>query len=241
MMLKRLLTLESCIKETKLNDQKCPDMHDVLLMYRQPICKREKVLQFFSRCGEFTHCEIFCPDMTIVTSLFGEPRKALKGWTYTNFSMCDMMRTRLCLESYVSDQHFYKFHKLEMTSNEYQRFCAWNNTQVSNHCHYNVKDLALQILPRKLAQQVKDSKVVHPSKMYCSQGVVLALRYAAEKDSPTSHVSKTFLDIVCIALSKTEARCSTPSSVANAITQAIGEPLPISEPSAQSLWFSQIS
>jgi len=216
--------------------------HQILLMYRRPICKREKFLQIVSRCGEFTHCEVYCPDMAIIHDIPGEPRKTLTGWTYTNFSMCDMMRTRVCLESYVRDRDLYRFHKITLTNTEYQRFCAWNNTQVTNHCHYNVKDLALQILPRKLAQQAKDSKVIHPKKLYCSQGVVLALRYAAQKGNGirSADGSKTPLDIVCFALAKTEARYSTPSSVANALQEVLGAPIHISEPNAHMMWFSRI-
>ncbi|KAJ1465541.1 hypothetical protein T484DRAFT_1757336 [Baffinella frigidus] len=212
----------------------------ILLMYRRPICKREKLLQIVSGCGEFTHCEVYCPDMAIMHNTPGEPRIILTGWTYTNFSMCDMMRTRVCLESYVRDRDLYRFHKITLTNTEYQRFCAWNNTQVTNHCHYNVKDLALQMLPRKLAHRVKDSKVTHPTKLYCSQAVVLALRYAAEKGNGTSNGAQTFLDKVCTALSKTEARCSTPSSVADALHGVIGAPVHLSEPNAHAMWFSRI-
>lgn len=224
----------------KMNANNSSKKHNVLLMYRRPICKREKFLQIVSRCGEFTHCEIYCPDMTLISSTPGAPCKTLTGWTYTNFSMCDMMRTRECLQSYVNDQHVYMFHKIEMTDTEYQRFCAWNNTQVTNHCHYNVKDLALQMLPRKLAGRAKDKKVIHPEKLYCSQGVVLSLRYAADKGNRTTSCSKTPLDLVCSVLAKTEARCSTPTSVADAIKQVIGAPMPLSEPNAHMMWFSRI-
>jgi hypothetical protein len=192
-----------------------------------------------SGCGEFTHCEFYCPNLDIYESQHGASRKTLlTGWTYTNFSMCDMMRTRLCLESYVNDQHVYSFHQIDMTTSEYQRFCSWNDTQVKNHCRYNAIDLALQMLPRRLAQRAKDPPVTHPSKLYCSQGVVLALRYAADQEHRTPMGPETFLDKICTALSKIEARSSTPSSVANAIGKVIGTPLPISEPNAHMKWFA---
>jgi hypothetical protein len=216
------------------------DIHHILLMYRRPICKREKFLQIVSGCGEFTHCEVYCPNMAILDSQPGVSHKTLTGWTYTNFSMCDMMRTRLCLGSYVNDPHVYMFHQIDMTNSEYERFCAWNNTQVINHCRYNVKDLALQMLPRQLAQRAKDSTVTHPPKLYCSQGVVLALRYAADQKHRPPEGPKTFLDKVCTALSKTEARSSTPTGVANALGKVIGTPLPISEPNAHMKWFARL-
>lgn len=215
-------------------------MHNVLLMYRRPLNKREKFLQLVSRCGEFTHCEVYCPNMTISSQTPGEPCTTLTGWTFTNFSMCDMMLTRICLDSYSTDHHFYMFHKIDMTESEYQRFCAWNTTQVVNHCHYNVKDLALQMIPKRLSSFAKDSNIVYPSKLYCSQGVVLSLRYAAYKGVQTPGVSETVLDKICGSLANTEARCSTPSGVASAIQRVLGPPIEVSEPRAHSKWFSEL-
>lgn len=180
----------------------------IFLMYRRPLCNTEKVMQFVSDCGEFTHCEVYCPDLA---------EDGCVGWTFTNFSMCNMMKTRRCIPSYRDKCNKYTFHSIDLTRNEFSRFVEWNRLQVLNKCPYNYKDLSLQMLPKRLARStVTDLDVTQtttPRKLFCSQAVILALRHALE---PTHRVTR--------ALAGINTRLSTPTLVAKSLEPLYGKP-----------------
>jgi hypothetical protein len=198
----------------------------ILLMYRRPGGKRERFMRYMSTCGEFTHVEIYIPQQTVTSP--GSPCQT--GWTYTNFSMCNMMHTRCCLASYVYNGDIYMFHPVKLTPGKMERLCEWSNTQVKNHCMYNFKDLAMQIMPAVITHMVKDVKTVYPNRLYCSQATILALRYAAGRHVPASNNTYTELLHVCDTLSHMNTRLSTPTGVCNAITTRLGNPLSMSAP-----------
>jgi hypothetical protein len=180
----------------------------IFLMYRRPLCKTEKVIQFVSNCGEFTHCEVYCPDLD---------EDGFVGWTFTNFSMCKMMKTRRCIPSYIAECDKYTFHSIDLTRNQFSRFVEWNRLQVLNKCSYNYKDLPLQMLPKTLARStvndLNTTQATTPKKLFCSQAVILALRHALE---PTHRVS--------LALAHINTRLSTPTMVATSLESLYGKP-----------------
>jgi hypothetical protein len=186
----------------------CIANRKILLMYRRPLCKTEKVLQFVSRCGEFTHCEVYLPDLN---------EDGCVGWTFTNFSMCKMMKTRRCIPSYIDNCDMYAFHSIDLTQNQFNRFVEWNLVQVLNKCPYNYKDLPLQILPARLTRStvhdLTTTQATTPKKLFCSQAVILALRHALE---PTHRVSH--------ALANINTRLSTPTLVATSLESLYGKP-----------------
>jgi hypothetical protein len=183
----------------------------VLLMYRRPTCAVEHALRFVSRCGEFTHCEMYCPDLCF---------EGLLGCTFTNFSYCDMKQTRECIPLYTNRKtcHQYAVQQLQLTDKEFELFQKWNTRQVSNKCRYNYTDLPLQLLPRKLsgslASDLNCSQAMTPDSLYCAQAVVLALRHALSETHPVS-----------IALRDINTRLSTPMSIAMSLELVAGKPI----------------
>jgi hypothetical protein len=182
----------------------------VVLVYRRPQGRVERFLQLVSQCGEFTHCETFCPDLTF---------EGLSGCTFTNFSSCEMLQTRECMRLYThrKTRHLYAMHRLTLTSTEFSLFEHWNKAHVANHCAYNYADLGLQLIPgvisRSLVHDVDHETSMKIPRLYCAQAVVLALRYALSEDHP-----------VFCALAHLNTRLSTPVSVALSLKPLIGEP-----------------
>jgi hypothetical protein len=183
----------------------------VLLVYRRPTCGLERFLQLVSNCGEFTHCEMFCPDLHM---------NGLLGCTFTNFSFRGMSQTRDCMRSYTAKttRHWYAVQELNLASKEFELFEEWNKSQVSNHCAYNYTDLPLQLLPRKLSNSfIRDLDIdqsLTPCKLYCAQAVILALRHALPEKHP-----------VCVALSGINTRLSTPCCIAGSLQTVLGRPV----------------
>jgi hypothetical protein len=165
-------------------------------------------MQKLSRCGDFLHCEVFCPDLV---------HEGKVGCTFTNFSMCDMMRTRECLASYVVDHDKYMYHRIFLDPVQFDKFTSWNDRQVNHKCKYNYSDLCRQMIPAVIAQnitrEVDMSKLYH-QKLYCSQAVVLALRASLGLDH-----------IVCKALAPVTSRLSTPSIVSKHLSAVLGAPI----------------
>jgi hypothetical protein len=198
---------------TKMQKKRC---RCVCLMYRRPICGLERVLQLVSNCGEFTHCEMYCPDLAF---------DGLLGCTFTNFSNCKMLQTRECVKLYTSPKthHQYAVQELRLTHDEFELFNNWNKKQVLNKCGYNYTDLPLQLLPAKLSGSVvrdlNQSEAMSPGRLYCAQAVVLALRHAL----PIGHP-------VYVALSGINTRLSTPNSIASALEKVTGKPVEMRRP-----------
>jgi hypothetical protein len=184
--------------------------HRVMLMYRRPTCRLERALQFVSNCGEFTHCETYCPDLQF---------EGLLGCTFTNFSCCKMKQTRECMQQYTSHEtrDQYAIQELQLSSDEFVRFEDWNVRQVLNKCNYNYTDLALQLIPKKVSNYIvhdlDESHAVAPGRLYCAQAVVLALRHALSGQHPVS-----------VALRGINTRLSTPNLVAASLEAVVGKP-----------------
>jgi hypothetical protein len=182
----------------------------VVLVYRRPTNKLEMFLQGVSRCGEFTHCESFCPDLVF---------EGRVGCTFTNFSCHDMLQTRECVGLYThkKTRHMYAMHKLNLSNEEFDLFVQWNKRQVANHCAYNYADLPMQIFPNCLSKQfvrdVNPNKQYEITRLYCAQAVVLALRYALSSQHPVS-----------LALAHINTRLSTPDMIAKSLQDLWGEP-----------------
>jgi hypothetical protein len=186
----------------------------VVLMYRRPTCGLEHALQLVSRCGEFTHCETYCPDLQF---------EGLLGCTFTNFSYCEMKQTRECIPLYTAKETRFQYaiQELALTKDEFKRFNDWNMRQVLNKCTYNYTDLPLQLLPSKVSNYiVRDLDETHamtPGRLYCAQAVVLALRYALSNQHSVS-----------IALHGINTRLSTPNLVAASLEAVVGKPRELS-------------
>ena len=185
-------------------------MRCIWVIYRRPLGLSERVLQGVSRCGEFTHMKIYCPDLR---------HEGFLGCTFTNFSMCEMMRTRECIPSYSKDRDKYVYHLIELENTQFDRFTAWNNQQIDHNCKYNYADLCRQIIPGKIAstitREVDMDKPFH-RKLYCSQAAVLSLRASLGPGHK-----------VCKALQGITSRLSTPSTVADLLSTVLGEPKPL--------------
>jgi len=185
-------------------------MRCIWVIYRRPLGLSERVLQGVSRCGEFTHMEIYCPDLR---------HEGFLGCTFTNFSMCNMMRTRECIPSYSQDRGKYVYHRIELENTQFDRFIVWNNQQIDHNCKYNYTDLCRQMIPGTIAstitREVDMSKPYH-RKLYCSQAVVLSLRVSLGPDHK-----------VCKALQGVISRLSTPLIVADLLSTVLGKPKPL--------------
>jgi hypothetical protein len=179
----------------------------IWVIYRRPLGLSERVLQGISRCGEFTHCEVYCPDLM---------HEGMVGCTFTNFSMCAMMRTRECLPSYRQDRDKYMYHAIDLERTQFDKFTAWNDVQVVHNCKYNYSDVCRQMIPTVIAARITsevDTTKEYHRKLYCSQAVVLALRASLASDHR-----------VCKALKDITSRLSTPSIVADHLSVVLGPP-----------------
>jgi hypothetical protein len=180
----------------------------ILVMYRRPICKMECMMQAVSRGGEFMHCEVYCPDLNVCGTV---------GWTFSNFSLCDMMRTQACVKSYSLQDRLYTFHEILLSDQEFMTFVGWNEAMVKKSCKYNYTDLVLQILPKRITNAVTSElnkhDTINPKTLFCSQAVLLSLRNSTNSNHVIKH-----------ALRDLHTRLSTPSQVAEALTRVLGAP-----------------
>jgi hypothetical protein len=168
----------------------------VIIVYRRPINWTDRILEL--ACGEFTHCEIYVPNI---------------GGTFATTVDVGMdlrfdLKQLYVLPDTAGD---YAWHLLVMTEVEYQRMCAWNMEQVAHHCRYNYTDLMWQVAPymRSFVHDVSQQDASHPRKMFCSQAVVLALRAAFSGNDSKPHM-KAFV-------SSMNSRLTTPGVLMTAL------------------------
>ena len=171
----------------------------VVIVYRRAIAWSDRVLSM--ACGEFTHCEMFIPNFsgTFVTTI--------------DFGM--ELKTDL-RNNYLHQSENYAWHLVPMTRAEYVRMCAWNMDQVNSHCKYNYRDFVWQVTPylRPYVHDLTIQDAIHPSRLFCSQAVVLALR-AAFSGSDSNVRMRAFANSM-------NSRLTTPGDLHTAACQYLG-------------------
>ena len=183
-------------------------MREVWIMYRRPLGRTERIIQTVGQCGEFTHCEIYCPDYVF---------ENIKGWSFSNFSFTKMMCTRECIPSYHLDRGKYMYHVVELDNAQFQKFINWNDNQIAHNCRYNYTDVCKQILPKFFAKSITsevDMNLEFHQHLFCSQAVILSLRASLHKDHPVIKC------LTCLT-----SRLTTPSTLCDQLSICLGAPL----------------
>jgi hypothetical protein len=193
------------------------EQNHVVVVYRRPMAFTDKALQKLG-VGEFTHCELYLPmDMA----------------TFAIFAGCKMECSSVLPHLYTTRPDLFAWHMFVLNNVEYDRLRVWNIEQVYKHCRYNLKDLALRMIPAAIRNAyVKDlskERAHAPKTMFCSQAVVLALREACNGRCGTPHISAFVASI--------NSRITTPSELANNVVKDLGmslcsEPVPLTRADA---------
>lgn len=152
--------------------QRLTDWFPIIIVYRRPWDTTDFVLQ---ACGggnvlcEFTHCEMYFPDT-------GETFTIFRGGTMTQSNQLPLL--------YHLKPHKFAWHMIPLNKVEYTRLLDWNKQQIAQHCSYNFRDLAWQMAPEMIShlcvQDLSNSTAHHPTRMFCSQAIILALREASQ-------------------------------------------------------------
>lgn len=175
------------------------DMVAVIVVYRRPVQWTDYVLKRV--CGEFTHCELYMPTF---------------GGTF--FTTVDNgMEFRLDIKQiYQETPEDYAWHLIPVTRAECRRLWAWNMNQVHQHCQYNYRDLLWQVAPymRPYVHDLTDQDAMHPTKMFCSQAVVLALRATFVSEDSSPHMRAFALSM--------NSRITTPCDVVSNANRYLG-------------------
>jgi hypothetical protein len=178
----------------------------IIIVYRRPWDRTELFLQAFgggkARC-EFTHCELFFPD---------------SGETFTIFRGGNMMKSMSLPTLYKLKSEMFAWHLIPLNTYEYTRLLHWNRQQIAHHCPYNFRDLAWQIAPGMISHLcVTDLSVTtahNPTRMFCSQAIVLALREA----SCTVGARQVLRNLIF----STNSRLVSPSDLSRLFTSYLG-------------------
>lgn len=180
----------------------------IIIVYRRPVDNTDFLLQAFGggniQC-EFTHCELYFPDS-------GETFTIFKGGTMTKDKRLSSLYDNTKFE------HKFAWHIIPLNHYEYTRMLQWNRQQITQHCPYNFRDLAWQIAPEMLSklcvQDLSVSNAHNPTRMFCSQAIILALREASQAVG----ARQALRNFVFSA----NSRLVTPSDLSRMVTQYIG-------------------
>jgi hypothetical protein len=144
--------------------------YPMIVVYRRPMDLTEHLMQKVAGSSdcEFTHCELFLPDSGGTFTIF-------KGGYLSKFETLPMM--------YNTRPELFAWHMIPLNYEEYVRMHLWNTVQISHRCPYNFRDLLWQMAPRKLRYSCVNDLAVpiahNPTRMFCSQAIILALREAS--------------------------------------------------------------
>lgn len=181
----------------------------IMVVYRKPTCSLDKCVQFIGQCGVYTHCELYCPEMMHNGKL---------GWVFTNFSCRVMELTQESIWEYRNDPELFDSHEILIRPDQHAALIRWNQDLVSDKCAYNYSDLFLHLLPKFVAHALvpddKDMLLNPPTKLYCAQAVILALRYALR---PKHRISQLLVDI--------NIHLCKPSCIADKLSVLFGKPI----------------
>lgn len=182
-------------KAYKREDLKVP----VIIVYRRPVVWTDRILKV--ACGEFTHCELYIPN--------------IEG-TFSTTVDCGMELRFDLKYHYNKTPHDYAWHLIVMSQTEYDRMCSWNMEQVSHHCKYNYSDLVWQLAPymRSFVHDLTRQDASHPKKMFCSQAIVLALRAAFNGPDSSPHM-RAFV-------ASMNSRLTTPGCLLTNVSKYVG-------------------
>jgi len=178
----------------------------IIVVYRRPWDCTDSVIQAFGggsvQC-EFTHCELYVPD---------------SGETFTIFAGGTMTKDAKLPLLYNLRSDRFAWHIIPLKFDEYTRLIQWNKQQIAQHCPYNFRDLAWQIVPENIRNSfVKDLAVstAHtPRRIFCSQAIILALREASNGVG----ARQILRDFVFSA----NSRLVTPTDLSRMVTQYLG-------------------
>jgi hypothetical protein len=150
----------------------------IFIVYRRPVAWTDRLLQV--ACGEFTHCEIYVPNI---------------GGTFVTTTDSGMQLRFDLKRHYTSNPSYYAWHLIALTECEYDRMNAWHMEQVTNHCAYNYRDLLKLPLTKIWGpwHDLGQNDANHPKRMFCSQAVVLALRAAFNDGNNSGCRMKSFI------------------------------------------------
>jgi hypothetical protein len=144
--------------------------YPMIIVYRLPMGYTDSLMQSFvgiKQC-EFTHCETYLPD---------------ESGTFTIFMGGSMLEDKKLSHLYKKRPHLFAWHMIPLNYAEYTSMLNWNRQQIKMHCPYNFRDLVWQITPGSIRRScVKDlgvSRTHNPTRMFCSQAIILALREAS--------------------------------------------------------------
>ena len=184
------------------------DWVKIVVVYRKPCCNLDRCVQLIGNCGAYTHCELYCPEMIHNGKL---------GWTFTNFSFYDMEVTQQSVREYRQDPQLFDAHEILIRQEQHDKLLQWNMDLIQHKCSYNYSGLMLHLVPACIARVLKpDNKdlLLTPTKLYCAQAVILALRHAL---GPKHRISQLLVDINL-------HRCK-PSSINKNLSLVLGAPM----------------
>ena len=179
----------------------------IMVIYRKPCCNMDRCVQMIGNCGAYTHCELYCPEMLHNGKL---------GWSFTNFSFCEMEVTQESVHDYRKYPFLFDAHEILIRREQHDKLLQWNLDLVDYKCSYNYSDLMLHLLPKSVARVLRpDNKdiLLSPQKLYCAQAVILALRHAL---GPIHRISQLLIDI--------NIHLCKPSSINEHLSRILGPP-----------------
>jgi hypothetical protein len=159
------------------------DFRPVVVVHRRPICSTDRFVESQLNVGEFTHTEFYDPS---------------QGFTLATFmgSHYDCSFTLPLFYETMPDK--FAWNLIILTDKEYDRWTTWNAVQVSRKIPYNCRDLPWAVAPDILhvssyMHDINKEKCVEPTRMFCSQAVILSLR-EAYSGSDSNPQLKAFVD-----------------------------------------------
>jgi hypothetical protein len=162
---------------------KIKDFNPVVIVYRRPMFLTDNILWAVG-AGEFTHCELYLP---------------MKGATFAIFAGGELQCSVSLRAFYETNPDKFAWHLYILKDVEYERLLQWNVRQVEHKCPYNFKDLAWQMTPPMLQRScVRDlnTQLCHnPTRMFCSQAVILSLREAFSCGNTKTHLKSFALSM----------------------------------------------
>jgi hypothetical protein len=186
--------------------------HPMIIVYRIPMCYTDSLMQSVmgvKHC-EFTHCETYLPD---------------ESGTFTIFMGGSMIEDKALPVMYKTRPHLFAWHMVPLNDAEYTGMLNWNRLQIAKHCPYNFRDLMWQITPgiirRSCVKDIGVSRSHNPTRMFCSQSIILALREASAMPGARPMLAKF--------ASSCNSRILTPSDLSRMTTEYLRMPVNHSE------------
>lgn len=167
----------------------------VWLVYRRPLGVVDTTVQWLGRCGEFTHMELYFPNLC-------------RG--YCNFMFNNMEENQFCLNEYEANPEMYTVQEIFMFKQAHDHMHEWCKSRVDAKTTYNYISVVRLMLPQCMHASIDPPEC---NKLFCSEAAVLALRASFSKN-----------DSVVEALQPLVAVSSKPCDVANALLPVLGEP-----------------